>query len=170
MNEKALCEPILYFLPAPFRAVSNYHPAVPPHPSTPGSRIHSRPTPSQGTYYPQGIYTQSTVDSSIHPRNYPNASKAGSSTTCDDPSGIICNPVRLSSTAHDPRYRALHVRPLRLSGECHVSDVVNIESAVTASQCGPSAVLPFPTQLVQCSTRAHTRGHNGYLRAAHELR
>ena len=151
----------------PFRGGSNYHPGPPKNHS---SRIHSRLTPSQGTYDPRGIYTQSTAGWSIHPRNYPNASKAESSATCDDPSGIICNPVRLSSTAHDSRYRALHVCPLRLSGECHVSDVVNIESAVTASQCGPSAVLPFPTQLVQCSTRAHTRGHNGYLRAAHELR
>ena len=148
--------------PRPPRGGSHSHSSSSPRPFTISLFVSVRPAPAPRTNTPYPItgnplfpyvhlgYIPSAITTYF--RSCPYALPQHPSPPGHDTRRVVSCPVRLHAPSHDARNRPLHVRPLRLPGQRHVSNVVNIEPAVTAPQRRPPPVLPFPANLVQRSS------------------
>jgi hypothetical protein len=66
------------------------------------------------------------------------------------PTPIHMTDTPRATTRHHTRNRLLHVRPLRLSREGHVSNIVDIQLAIAPTKCGTSSLFAIPLNLVNC--------------------
>jgi len=74
------------------------------------------------------------------------------------------------ASASEPSDGPLHIRPLRLARDAHVSNIVNIQFPVASPESDTTTVLLVPLHLVDGSAGADSSRHHGNLNTSSMLK
>ena len=81
--------------------------------------------------------------------------------TFTSPIHLSSNIIITSTTTYHPRNSLLHIRPLRFSRNSHISNIINVQSTITATKSSSSTLLSIPLKFVnRLESRPNCRRDN----------